>query len=126
MDFPFTHEVAVDGVTVAYYEGTAVIEADADGTEPGSDLPAWTVDEIVLEGLVTEGNGVRRSQVTVPDASPLHDVLLLAILSRHRVEIDERWAVWMRDAVNTARGRFRVAPRLTVAAANDRQSTVAR
>lgn len=126
MEFPFTHEVVVDGVTVAKYDGTAIIEADALGTEPGSDLPGWTVDEIVLNGCVADGNGVTRRQVTVPDDHPLHDILLLGILVRHRAEIDERWAAWMREAVNAARGRFRVAPRLTVAAANDRQSTIAR
>lgn len=107
MEFPFTYHMRVGDVMVAEIEGVAIIEADAANTWPGRSLPEWSVESIEVYAIDTSSF----DRVTLPEDNPLHDPIMLHVLSKHREQIDDEWAAWIGAQIGRARARFDVAIR---------------
>ena len=110
MKFPFRYELIVDKAVIATITGNLLIEADH--SDPASIARAvdaeWTVDEVEINATGAA------DVVTLPDTHPLHDKLLVDLISKHRREIDAAWKWWLASKRNEARKGFAIAPAVGV------------
>jgi len=110
-----------DNFTTIEIEGELTIEADAAGTAPGADIPAWSVESLAVWGYRLEPTGdCTRQLVDVDPDEWLHDRLLIEVLNADRHAIDDAWAAWMRASIDRSRRGFQPALRVlpTIVPAN--------